>query len=517
MSALAAVLDRLPPAAKIALHARLLAARRQREAGRRWELLYPEQGPLRRELYAKSMQFYAAGKTHLERGLLGANRVGKTTTAGYEIVAHLCGIYKPWWAGRRFDRPITAWCAGDDAKSVREVQQSILLGPPGSLGEGLIPRDAIIGTSRRQGVSDAIDSALVRHASGGTSRLVFKSFDQQREAFQGAKVDCVWLDEEPPESIYTEALTRLLSTEPGEPSGTMLCTFTPLRGISSVVLRFLPEARLVEGHSRFAVIVSHDDVPHIPPEERRRMEESYAPHEREARTQGRPSLGSGAVFPVPETTLVCEPFEVKPWMRRCYGLDVGFKVTAACFLAHDYESDVVYVYDEYRGEHQEPSVHAHGLRARAHSWIPGVIDPASRGRSQVDGQQLITIYRDLGLTLTPANNAVESGLLEMWERMSSGRLKVFNTCRHLISEIRIYRRDEQGRIIKEADHNVDALRYAVMSGLKIAASKPSRLWTERDLPRGVQSRGHESNYDPLSFGVAEQSYGDRFGDKYGSR
>jgi hypothetical protein len=53
-------------------------------------------------------------------------------------------------------------------------------------------------------------------------------------------------------------------------------------------------------------------------------------------------------------------------------------------------------------------VHAEAIRARG-AWIPGVID-AARGRGQKDGDQLLRIYRELGLDLEPASNGVEAGL-----------------------------------------------------------------------------------------------------------
>ena len=88
--------------------------------------------------------------------------------------------------------------------------------------------------------ADAVDFVEIKHASGGMSRLVFKSYDQGRESFQASKVDVGLMDEEPPLHIYTEMLTRTLSTVPGEPNGLVLCAFTPLKGISETVLRFLP-------------------------------------------------------------------------------------------------------------------------------------------------------------------------------------------------------------------------------------------------------------------------------------
>jgi phage terminase large subunit-like protein len=46
----------------------------------------------------------------------------------------------------------------------------------------------------------------------------------------------IWLDEEPPSDVYDECLLRLMTTE-----GMMIGTFTPLSGLSEVVLRFLPD------------------------------------------------------------------------------------------------------------------------------------------------------------------------------------------------------------------------------------------------------------------------------------
>ena len=68
-------------------------------------------------------------------------------------------------------------------------------------------------------------------------------------------------------------------------------------------------------------------------------------------------------------------------------------------------------------------MHAAAIKSRG-DWVHGAIDSASRGRSQVDGEQLLQSYTDLGLHLSPADNAVESGIYDVWERRSTGRLKV---------------------------------------------------------------------------------------------
>ena len=102
------------------------------------------------------------------------------------------------------------------------------------------------------------------------------------------------------------------------------------------------------------------------------------------------------------------------------------------------------------------------------------MDPSTAGKiSQKDGTNLANEYRDLGLNLTPADNAVEAGLFACYQRMAAGRLKVFNTCRAWLGEFRIYRRDEHGRVVKERDHLMDATRYLIMTGLMHAGVQPS--------------------------------------------
>jgi phage terminase large subunit-like protein len=233
------VVAALPPETRKLLRARLMAERAQLDAQRRFDLLYPETGPLRRELYPKHMEFFAAGAIHQERAFIAGNRCGKTSAACYELTCHLTGRYPAWWPGRRFERPITAWAAGEDAKTVRETLQATLFGDLGAPGTGMLPLDAIISSTRRSGVAEAIDTALVSHANG-RSRVVLKAYDQGREAFQGAGIDVALLDEEPPLSVYSEALTRTMATVPGEKNGIVACTFTPLKGLSDVVLLYLP-------------------------------------------------------------------------------------------------------------------------------------------------------------------------------------------------------------------------------------------------------------------------------------
>lgn len=223
--------------------------------------------------------------------------------------------------------------------------------------------------------------------------------------------------------------------------------------------------------SKFVVMADWDDVPHLSESEKIELLASIPPHQRDARTKGVPQLGSGAIYPVPETDILVEDFDIPEHYARGYGMDVGWNCTAVVWLAHDRETGVRYIYALHKRGEAEPSVHADAVRSRG-IWIPGRIDPASRGRSQRDGTVLIDDYVDQGLFLDIAPNAVEAGLLEVWRLLSTGQLKVFQSCTAWLEEFRLYRRDNKGRVVKQNDHLMDATRYAVVSGVEWMTAEP---------------------------------------------
>jgi hypothetical protein len=251
-----------------------------------------------------------------------------------------------------------------------------------------------------------------------------------------------------------------------------------------------------EKRTRFVVMAGWDDVPHLTEQMKAEESAGIPPNEADARKKGIPSLGQGAIYPVPESEILCDPFVIPDWMPQAYALDVGWKRTAALWGAWDRDSDVIYLYSEhYRGQ-AEPAIHAQAIRARG-PWIPGVIDPAARGRSQIDGRRLVTIYRELGLELIEADNALEAGIVAVWQRLSTGRLKVFRTLQNWLKEYRFYQRDEHGRIKDgQADHLMDDTRY-LTAGIANAIIRPAEQWTT-----GRQANGFTSDYDPYAGNTA---------------
>ena len=435
-----------------------LRAEAERRTTSRFNTFYPDgDGPVARSRYQKHLDFFAAGTTK-ERLFMAANRVGKSEAGAYELTCHLTGAYPHWWTGRRFDHPVECWAVGTNSQTTRDIVQAKLLGSVQSPGSGMVPAHLIEKTISARGLAGALEGAQVRHVSGGLSLVGLKSYEQGRQSFEGTAKHVIWCDEEPPQDSYTEMLYRTITTQ-----GIIMVTFTPLRGMSEVVKGFLePES---DASAKFKTFIQAGwrDVPHLDASEREALMATTPPYQIAARTEGEPSLGSGAIYPIAEREILVPTAAIPESWARCYAMDVGWNRTAALWGAKDPGSGRIVLYDEhYRGQ-GEPASHAEAIKSRG-DWIRGVIDPASSGSSQIDGRALIDIYGRMGLRLEPAQNAVEAGLTETWNLLVSGRLVVQEHLSNWRSEFRKYHRDEQGRIVKVADHLMDATRYLVISG-----------------------------------------------------
>jgi phage terminase large subunit-like protein len=437
--------------------------------------------------YERQVQFFEMGATKRERLLMAGTQVGKSEAGAYEAACHLTGRYPRWWAGARFDHPVKAWAAGEGGALVRDIIQGKLCGTPGSeeaFGTGMIPRALLLGKSASHGVSDAYDNIKVRHASGGVSTLHFKSYDQGRAKFQSATLDFVWLDEEAPIAIYSECLARLT----GE--GVCYVTFTPLEGYTQTVSRFLrddsPDARRDRGVVRMGL----RHAKHFTEEEKERRLAGYPAHERAARENGDPMLGSGAVFEeVIESDLSTRLAitDVPPHWAKLWGVDFGIAHPfAAVLAAWDKDADVFYVLDAFKMSGGVPSGHASRMNAIARG-VPVSYPHDGAAREKASGQALATIYRNEGLNMLGSHAthvgggySTEAGVLEMLTRMRDGRFKVASHLSDWFEEFRSYHRKD-GQIVKLNDDILSATRIAVTA--------------RRHAKAGNIGRGHQhSNY-----------------------
>lgn len=231
--------------------------------------------------------------------------------------------------------------------------------------------------------------------------------------------------------------------------------------------------------SRHVTMMSIDDAEHISPEQREVIVASYPAHEREARTKGIPSLGAGRVFPVAEEDIAVPAMAIPREWPRIAGIDFGWDHPfAAVELAWDRDADVIHVTKAYRARQATPVMHAAALRPWG-GWVPVAWPHDGLAHDKGSGEELAAQYRAQGLNLLPeratfedGGSGVEAGIMDMLDRMQTGRWKVFSHLEDWLSEFRFYHRKD-GRVVKERDDLLSASRYALMMK-RFAVTEPRR-------------------------------------------
>jgi phage terminase large subunit-like protein len=458
--------------------AKLLLMLEESTQNRFWESYLPDDGPFARALFAKHVEFIASTKKNSLCTIFGANRVGKSMLLSYIIATWAMGKYPDWWPGRKFEKPPKIWAAGQTTDLLKESLQKYVCGQDGL--SGFISKENVVQIFQSRQNPGLISRMLVRHPNG-ISEITFKSYDQGWQRFQSGTLDAVVLDEEMPPQIFTEAITRVATTD-----GITVLGFTGLRGMTPVVTHLWPEGfsklgktaddednetdaeKRIKKLGRYHTFIGWRDIPYsVLSEERREiMKSQYLPSEIKARTEGIPSIGSGMVYPVDEDEFVVEPFEIPKHWPKAFALDPGFSSKcAAIWGAWDQDSDVIYLYSEHYQGLENPTVHIDAIRRRG-SWINCIIDPA--GANIEDGRRTKTAYVEAMHVVNrdwrvfDAQKSWTAGYMEMYSRLSSGRLKVFNTLRNFLDEIRRYHKDDKGQIVDTPDHLLDAARYLCM-------------------------------------------------------
>jgi hypothetical protein len=211
-----------------------------------------------------------------------------------------------------------------------------------------------------------------------------------------------------------------------------------------------------------------EDAAHYTDAQRAAIIASYPAHEREARAKGLPSRGSGLVFPVTEDTIACDPFPIPSHYVQINGLDFGIDHPfAATRNAWDRDTDIWYVTATYRQKGTTPPTHVAAIRPWG-DWIPCAWPHDGLQRDKGSGDQLAEQYRKGGLNMlhehathAEGGSGVEAGIMEMLERMETGRWKVFRGLTEWFGEMRDYHRKD-GQIVALRDDLLSSSRYALM-------------------------------------------------------
>lgn len=452
--------------------------------------------------FEHQLRFFRTGHSD-RRGILAANRIGKTVSTCYETAMHLTGQYPAWWQGRRFDRPITAMVAGEGWSQVAMVLQNELLGTQDikisdAIGTGAIPRDCIVTDTMRNDGANCI-GVEIRHTSGTNSYLVFANYTQEVRQMQGFKLSLAVFDEQPPDDFFSEIVTRTATTQ-----GQVLCSFTPLKGLNGLVSKFWNHE---EGYEH--IRVSWDDVPEYDPwgepfllnSTRAQLERDYLPHERDARRNGRPVMGKGAVFQIrnwPTYRTGDYDFRNSRGLHRIIALDLGLvnDRTVISLMYWDPEEREAWLHTQIvvRGvEEANPMNYINHLMRPEVFGTPIVLpaDASTPGRYTMSALSIRQLFEQYELNVHPEpimnppddqgrrTNHKSYGINVMRQMLELGTLHVNENCTEFLREAQNYFVDSQGRF-SDPDDAIDSTRYALLGCLNgIAEEFDSRSPQQR--------------------------------------
>jgi Terminase RNaseH-like domain len=163
--------------------------------------------------------------------------------------------------------------------------------------------------------------------------------------------------------------------------------------------------------------------------------------------------------------------------------------------AWDTDHDVFYVTASYRESHQTPIVHAAAVRPWG-DWIPCAWPHDGLQHDKGSADQLAGLYAAQGLNMLPEHatheeggNGVEAGLIEIYDRMKTGRFRVFRTLGDWFAEKRGYHR-KNGLIAKQRDDLLDATRC---EGSRGPSRKRRRSRCRRRAAGVMPSRGADAS------------------------
>jgi phage terminase large subunit-like protein len=454
-------------------------------------------------------RFFDTGHSD-RRGILAANRIGKTVSTCYETAMHLTGRYPDNWTGHRFDSAITAMVAGEGWTQVAMVLQNELLGTQDvkmadNLGTGAIPRDCLVLETMRSDGANCM-GVEVRHRTGGRSYLVFANYTQEVRQMQGFKLNLAVFDEQPPDDFFSEIVTRTATTQ-----GKILCSFTPLKGLNGLVSKFWNKE---EGYD--FIRVAWSDVPEYDPwgepfllmETRRQLERDYLPHEREARIAGKPVMGQGAVFQLrtwPTYTTGTYNFREMPNIQRVIALDLGLvndrTVITLMYWHPDEQEAWIHRQICVSGlDEANPTNYVNHLLRPEVFGTPIVLPPdgGTAGRYTMSSLSIRELFEQYELNvwhkaiMNPPDsqgrvtNHKSFGINVMRQMLEAGTLHVNENCVDFLREAQNYYVDPQGRF-SDPDDTIDSARYALMACLQ-GIAEPWDNRTPRERMRAQRDR-----------------------------
>jgi phage terminase large subunit-like protein len=315
------------------------------------------------------------------------------------------------------------------------------------------------------------------------STLELMSHEQKLESFAGTSRHFVHYDEEPPKAIYTECQARLIDTK-----GDSWLTLTPIIGMEWVEQLYDANVAIEDGKIGVIQVDIHEN-PYLDPEAVAEFLEGLPDDERKVRERGQFVRMGGRVYKEFERGRHVIPWtpELMEYVRSCEEVyatvDHGFNAPTA-WLWHAVAKDgTVTTFGEHYEREMTVDQHAKIVLQMEKDFklkrevLVRIADPATQQRQGVTGNSIQTEYAINGVSTTPGNNDVSTGVSVIQKYLRNNpntgkpRWLIADNCPNLIREMLKLRwqtyssaklRDSmnpQEKIHKKDDHACDSARY----------------------------------------------------------
>jgi phage terminase large subunit-like protein len=367
-------------------------------------------------------------------------------------------------------RPLKRW----DEVSAPAGTFGRIVNPSFQLLEGVIipsfrkwtPRSQLVGDSFDKAFKGAPDRKLL-FKNG--SMIQFMTHEQDLDKFGGSALHFVGYDEPPPQNIRQECEMRLADFD-----GYEMFAMTPLKANTGWVRRDIFKRREEPGIT--VIRGSIHDNPNLSKEAVKRILDGYTNDLwRQAREFGDFVEIGGLIYPEFEHRVLKDP--PAPGFVRdldvVVGMDPGIRNAAFVWVGFDREM-VAWVFDEVLLQDKTPADYVEAIRETNARWgldeqrVQYVIDPAARSRTQVNAESVQSALMQLGLFPSSGQNNVEAGIQQVRVRLKHERMWISPRCAGLRDEADEYAaedredKDQAFKVVKQNDHRLDSLRYAVM-------------------------------------------------------
>lgn len=438
-----------------------------------------------RKKHKKQLAFHKCKKRN--RWVFGGNRSGKTECGAVEAIWMARGNH-PY---RKNRKDVFGWVVSLSQQVQRDVAQSKILA---YLPKNWIADIVMLSGRKDSPASGIIDQIKIKNVFGGISTIGFKSCDQGREKFQGASLDFVWFDEEPPQDIYEECLMRVMDKR-----GDIFGTMTPLKGRTFVYGEiYLNRKKNSEVWYEF---MNWEDNPFLSKKEIKLLEGALEGASLDSRKYGRFSEGYGLVYPeFDESVHVIKPFSVPPEWQENISIDPGLNnPLSAHWYCVDWDGNI-YVIAEHYEKGRDIDYHAARIReiSRVLGWktdsrgrVSALIDSAANQRTLASAKSVSELFYERGIVVnTNVDKDVFSGISRIKSYLARGNgtpdIYIFSNCTNMINEFKSYSWGGGDKPVKTDDHSMDELRYFVMSRPRPAPKEENCTAVARDKARRIR-------------------------------